>query len=408
MPACQSALHFSLRRWCDHKHRLNQASGSSAPRDQRSTLAQFPKVEFVQEVERADHIVTSGVASSADTGGARNSRSILAESRAVAVAGLWSFADHEDAAAELIAVSQQQQHAASLRRITNDKSEGRETRILALALRGVTVAAGQMKRAVPIWHKVIQLAETVPLHECNAIIYTGIDDSGTLIRGAASEQIDMLVAAANDILHDGLLKCAAVCRQAVQQAMPVDANASTLFSRLIPQTFRHSFEQLTKQQEDELLLDVYSTYVLERECAGICCDTCSLCRALRKCTKCGVTAYCSRECQRKHWNAYHRKVCRPPGVLRPGDVVQVSEAALAAAGVADEQVHLCILKEQVDAESWLAILNPIVPQADLREYPSLVSDCPRVIATSELALNPAMLRHSRADWVLDRFTQGAD
>lgn len=43
---------------------------------------------------------------------------------------------------------------------------------------------------------------------------------------------------------------------------------------------------------------------------------------LSKCSKCMLAHYCSRECQRTA-HPKHKKVCRKPGDLRPGDIVRV-------------------------------------------------------------------------------------
>lgn len=179
-----------------------------------------------------------------------------------------------------------------------------------------------------------------------------------------------------------------------------------------PQGIREGFAQLTEDHKREMLLQACTTYVLDTEWAGTWCVTCSMRRPLRKCTQCGYTAYCSRECQREHWKTHHRIVCRPPGVLRRGDLVHVSKAALAAAGVADGQAGLCALKEQKGADSWLVIVfHPDTPQCDLWRMwqdTSLVADRMNVIPASELALDPAMFRRTHVQWFVGRVAREAE
>ncbi|KAJ3277437.1 hypothetical protein HDU76_010365 [Blyttiomyces sp. JEL0837] len=45
---------------------------------------------------------------------------------------------------------------------------------------------------------------------------------------------------------------------------------------------------------------------------------------LKRCSKCKRVAYCGTECQKQHWSVGgHKRVCRAPGDLRVGDLVQI-------------------------------------------------------------------------------------
>ncbi len=56
-------------------------------------------------------------------------------------------------------------------------------------------------------------------------------------------------------------------------------------------------------------------------------DHCAKCgsthnpQALRRCSRCLSVAYCSSHCQKSHWIAGHKSVCRPPTVLNSRQVV---------------------------------------------------------------------------------------
>ncbi|KAJ3076965.1 hypothetical protein HDU98_010259 [Podochytrium sp. JEL0797] len=58
--------------------------------------------------------------------------------------------------------------------------------------------------------------------------------------------------------------------------------------------------------------------------AGTTCQSC-LRKDLptKKCAGCQAVHYCSRECQNCDWKKGHKSICRPPGVLKTGDLVQV-------------------------------------------------------------------------------------
>ncbi|ORY44018.1 hypothetical protein BCR33DRAFT_233483 [Rhizoclosmatium globosum] len=46
-------------------------------------------------------------------------------------------------------------------------------------------------------------------------------------------------------------------------------------------------------------------------------------RKLEYCAACKTVKYCSKECQRVHWKAGHKRCCRPAQDLRKGDIVQL-------------------------------------------------------------------------------------
>jgi MYND finger len=60
-------------------------------------------------------------------------------------------------------------------------------------------------------------------------------------------------------------------------------------------------------------------------------DACAACAAppaagarLLKCNRCGLAAYCNKECQRAHWRAKHKEQCTPADDLHEGDFVRLT------------------------------------------------------------------------------------
>lgn len=155
------------------------------------------------------------MASSTDA--ASNSCSSLAQSKAVAVASLWSLYVRDTKDEQFMAALQQDQHAAALKRIATDSSEVCLTRIFALVLRCISTPSRQTERIVRFWHKAAELAENAPLHERHAVTYTAINNSGALVRRAASGQLDSWATTAKRFLNSEFMDIAALCRQHVQQ-----------------------------------------------------------------------------------------------------------------------------------------------------------------------------------------------
>ncbi|CAB9498707.1 expressed unknown protein [Seminavis robusta] len=68
--------------------------------------------------------------------------------------------------------------------------------------------------------------------------------------------------------------------------------------------------------------------VLVSPVPGDQCDCCSEEKSIhdmRVCGHCRVTYYCTEECQNKHWQHVHHKLCRKKGEFRCGDIVQTLE-----------------------------------------------------------------------------------
>ena len=61
---------------------------------------------------------------------------------------------------------------------------------------------------------------------------------------------------------------------------------------------------------------------------GSACDTCKLIPAagetLKLCRRCKLAYYCSATCQKKAWKTGHKRACRKPGKIVPGDWVRLS------------------------------------------------------------------------------------
>ena len=45
---------------------------------------------------------------------------------------------------------------------------------------------------------------------------------------------------------------------------------------------------------------------------------------LHACSRCRKAYYCGAECQRKQWKGGHRRHCRKPGQIEPGDYVRLN------------------------------------------------------------------------------------
>lgn len=82
------------------------------------------------------------------------------------------------------------------------------------------------------------------------------------------------------------------------------------------------------------------------------CDSCHRnCAKLRRCTRCYVTAYCGKGCQRRHWKSTHRQECHP-AADGPSAVVAAEPggAAAAATKMGPERAVTSVKAEAAAAE----------------------------------------------------------
>jgi len=84
-------------------------------------------------------------------------------------------------------------------------------------------------------------------------------------------------------------------------------------------------ERVATVRRETAEVDARAAAMRRRVCDGPGCSE----AAPSKCRRCGLAAYCSRECQKKHWKSGHKQVCRPTD---GGAAAAAASAAKARAG----------------------------------------------------------------------------
>lgn len=85
----------------------------------------------------------------------------------------------------------------------------------------------------------------------------------------------------------------------------------------------------TMQKETRFVTSFHKGAEDRLNVGGNACDACRKTLAelglkqLKKCTRCMNAFYCSAECQRAQWKAGHKKACRKPGQIEPGDLMKL-------------------------------------------------------------------------------------
>lgn len=217
----------------------------------------------------------------------------------------------------------------SLQRIADDKSQGKLYRVEASFTCGLLLwIRNQREEAANYYRKAVRIAQrTSEKERKKTLMATLVSPDGNQITGLGMKSIGEIMDPIVEDAQGNLNKMEHTTIGFDPKLFPPSAQQQKLRSdgTPMPSAARNTSiplgplpTSITQEQIGRLL-----------SVGGNQCDGCQKTleelgrKQLQRCTRCGKTWYCGRECQTEAWKKGHKDFCRKPGEIKKGDYVRI-------------------------------------------------------------------------------------
>ena len=214
----------------------------------------------------------------------------------------------------------------ALERIASDRTEPKLYRCEAAFTAGLlSWIAKDREKAAEFYREVTRLADKIKDSERKKKVLASLTTpDGNAITGIGPKRVDEIILDIRTRASDNLMRLESTNLQGFpppsQGKMRSDGTQLPPAKRNTKISIGPLATTFTQKQAGYML-----------SVGGETCDCCKKTREelglkhhLQSCSRCKKAFYCSKDCQAKQWAAGHKRYCRKPGEIKPGDFVRLN------------------------------------------------------------------------------------